>query len=370
MNVLLNLRKLVQERSDVRISYFVSRNCPNDAIQVAPGHGFQSVETGLLRLDHLWRLGLVNLASARSGADLLFSPSPHIIPMGSIPVVTTIHDATLITSSSHASWKNVSSRFLAASAARFSKQIITVSNWSKKDVVEIYGLPPERVSVVYEGYDENTFNAAPTEPESLQPVLDHHGIRTPYLFHHGAIQPRKNLVRLIEAYRLLLERHSQLDLQLVLAGPLGWRYEEILRAANETTGRGKVILTGPLPAEQLAMLVKGAAACVIPSLYEGFCLPMIECMACGVPTVVSSASCLPEISGGVLRYFDPKSVEDIAGTIWDVMDNPSLQAQLSRKGKERSARFCWRKCAEETLEVLLRTAQGSESRYCEAQSAI
>lgn len=368
MNVLRNLPGAISE-ADVNVRYFVSPGSANDAKQLDGGPHSQPVETSLLRLDRLWRLGLANVAASRTGADLLFSPSPHIIPMGTVPVVTTIHDATLITSSSLASWKNASSRFLTAAAARLSKHIVTVSNWSKKDIVEIYGVPPEKVTVVYEAFDHGVFNSSPGHAEKLSEILDKHGIVAPYLLHHGALQPRKNLVRLIQAYRLLLDRHSGLDLQLVLAGPLGWRYEDILRAANENGGRGKVVMTGLLPAERLAELVKGAAACVIPSLYEGFCLPMIECMACGVPTIVSNASCLPEISGGVLHYFDPNSVEDIARAIWDVLDNPSLQAQLIGKGRERSAHFSWRRCAEETLEVLLRTVQASERHAFETQSA-
>lgn len=368
MNVLLNLQRVVRDHPEAEIRYFVSRGCANDATQVSAGPRFQPMDAPLLRFDRLWSLGGVNLAAARAGAHLLFAPTSRVIPLGRVPVVATIHDLTMITSPSLAGWKNAWLRYLTRNAARLSWHVITVSHWSKKDLVEIYDLPPEKVSVVYEGYDRDVFNPELPDPQRQQQLLSQCGIRAPYLFHHGAIQPRKNLQRLIQAYRLLLDRHPGLDLQLVLAGPLGWRYDDILRTAGEAGYRGKVVLTGPLPTDQLAALLKGAAACVIPSLYEGFCLPMLESMACGVPTVVSNSSCLPEISGRVLHYFDPTSVEDMARAIWEVLDSTDLQAQLVRNGKQRAAWFNWERCAEETLQVLLKARKCPGGCYQEPSS--
>src|SRR6185312_3205394 len=130
----------------------------------------------------------------------------------------------------------------------------------------------------------------------------------------------KNLVRLITAYRRMLAGNSQLDFDLVLAGPLAWQHEETVNAAqDDNPNKGKVILAGALTDRDLSLLLRGASLEVIPSLYEGFCLPMIEAMACGIPTVASNSSCLPEISGGVLRYFDPTSVEDMARSMETVL---------------------------------------------------
>src|SRR6266436_4295110 len=126
------------------------------------------------------------------------------------------------------------------------------------------------------------------------------GIERPYLLHHGTIQPRKNLKRLIEAYHLMLADYADLDFDLVLAGQQGWASDEIVNAATDSRGRGKVILAGVLGDSELSLLIKGASLAVVPSLYEGFSLPMVESMACGVPTIASRTSCLPEISGNVL----------------------------------------------------------------------
>jgi len=164
------------------------------------------------------------------------------------------------------------------------------------------------------------------------------------------MKPNKNLKRLLHAYQALRERNTNLDLDLVLVGPLGWEYEGVLAAASR--GPGNVVLTGPLADEELAILVKGASLSVIPSLYEGFCLPMVEAMACSTPTIASNVSCMPEISGGVLRYFNPLSEEEISASMEEVLENSDLQKDLAEKGSARANQFDWQRCAEETLAVL------------------
>ncbi len=115
-----------------------------------------------------------------------------------------------------------------------------------------------------------------------------------------------------------------------------------------------MILTGALANTDLALLLKGAVLAVVPSLYEGFCLPMVEAMACGAPTVAANASCLPEVSGGVLEYFDPLSVEDMSDCMQRVLESEGLRKALSRKGRERARVFDWQRCAQETLDILKR----------------
>jgi glycosyltransferase involved in cell wall biosynthesis len=206
---------------------------------------------------------------------------------------------------------------------------------------------------VYEGYDGELFSCIPPDAVLLKQLQLLLGINRPYILHHGAIQPRKNLPRLIAAYRQILVRNPQLVLDLVLAGPLAWQHEETLNLANaDNTGRGKVILTGALSDRDLSLLVRGASLEVIPSLYEGFCLPMVEAMACGVPTIVANTSCLPEISGGVLRYFNPTSVEDMADSMEAVLLSRDLQTELAERGRERAQKYSWDLCAQETVAVL------------------
>ena len=250
-------------------------------------------------------------------------------------------------------------RFSMWCSAKNSRHVITDSEWSRRDILDIYGLPEKRVSVVYLGYDRGLFNSAPANPEKQQDILLRFGITKPYIFHHGVVQPRKNLKRLIAAFRMLKQSNRNLDLQLVLAGPLGWRFAEVVEAANSGGPEKDIIFTHSLPDSDLALLLKGAVLTVIPSLYEGFCLPMVESMASGVPTVTSNTSCLPEVSGGDLRYFDPLSVEDMKETMQSVLEDSSIQSSLIRAGLERASRFSWETCARETLQILIKSASSS-----------
>jgi glycosyltransferase involved in cell wall biosynthesis len=252
-------------------------------------------------------------------------------------------------------------RFCLWSSAKFSQAIITCSQNSKADLVNTYGVPESKISVISHGYDKDIFNSAIPDPALVKILLEGLGIHRPYLLHHGAIKPNKNLKRLIQAYRLLLERNRNLDFDLVLAGTLGWEYEEVLKAANDNAGsRGNVVLTGALSDADLVLLIKGATLAVIPSLYEGFCIPMVECMACGIPTIAANSSCLPEISGGVLRYFDPQSVEAIAACMQEVLEDDSLRKELIEKGRLRANAFGWRRCAKETLALLAQLARNDQ----------
>jgi glycosyltransferase involved in cell wall biosynthesis len=243
-------------------------------------------------------------------------------------------------------------RVLLKGCARFSRMIITSSECSKRDIVALLGVAEEKVVVIHDGCDQSLFNAEPPDIAALARLRGRLGIERPYLLHHGTIQPRKNLKRLIEAYRLMLADYADLDFDLVLAGQLGWASDEIVNAAVNCVGSSRVILPGVLGDSDLALLIKGASLAVVPSLYEGFSLPMVESMACGVPTIASHTSCLPEISGNALAYFDPLSIEDMASCMHKVLHDSELSSRLRHKGIERARQFTWERCASETLNVL------------------
>lgn len=351
-NLFNEFRRMAAEDSSIDIRYFVSPGYSEEILASKSSPGFEAVSTQLLGWDRLWRRGLVSYAAMRARADLIFSPSPQIVPLGLVPVAVTIHDAIPIRLSRHIAGNNRGLRMFTWVAARMSQRVLTDSEHSKKDLIEIYNLAPEKVSVVHLGYDQSTFNSAPGNSPAQASLLARLGIHGPYILHHGMVQKRKNLAKLIEAYAILLNRHRDLGYELVLAGPFGFGSEEIRRMADEGVTQGKVKFTGPLPAEELAQLIKRASLCVIPSLYEGFCLPLVEAMACGVPTIASNSSCIPEISGGVLRYFDPQSEEEMAATMEVVLEHSDLQRELVRNGLKRASEFNWRRCAQQTIAAL------------------
>lgn len=351
-NLFLEFQRLAAEDHSIDIRYFVSGGLSEEILASKSSYGFEARPTQLLEHQWLWRLGLVNYAAMRSGADLIFSPSPQIVPLGLIPVAVTIHDAIPLKLHRDIVGGNAGLKSFTWVAAKISQKILTDSEHSKNDLVELYNLAPEKVSVVHLGYDRATFNSSPGDPESQACLQERLAIHGPYILHHGMVQKRKNLAKLIDAYAILMNRYRSLGYQLVLAGPFGFGSEEIRRMAERSVMQGKVVFTGPIAAPMLAQLIKGASLCVIPSLYEGFCLPMVEAMACGVPTIAATSSCIPEISGGVLRYFDPYSEEDMADVIAAVLEHSDLRRELARNGLNRASQFSWRRCAQETIAAL------------------
>jgi glycosyltransferase involved in cell wall biosynthesis len=309
----------------------------------------------------LWLLGGMAIHTARVRPDVVFLPTAHhSIPGRCSPVVTTILDAmpkrlppglTGHAPMLHAmTWLN----------AKLASKVITISCWSKRDLVEIYGLDPDKVHVTYLGYDRQFYNEASPHSEASAALLDRFGIRRPFVLSHGMVQIRKNVHRLIQAWDLMTQRNKTFDPQLVLAGPMGFGHTQILKVREASPSRNRIILTGELPVAELSALVKNASLCVIPSLYEGFCLPMVEAMACGVPTVASKSSCIPEVSGGVLEYFDPYSIEEMAGTIQRALEDSALRSRLREQGLGRAAQFSWERCAQQTMRIFTETSASHE----------
>lgn len=359
-NLLSEFKRLVSADSGLEFCVFAPGNGGNDAASLQSGPNFEIERSRLVSLDRVWRVGGAGFAARRAHADVIFCPTTSTLPVGTVPVVCTIHDATAVTMPSHSQRVTLLLRSLLWWVAKFTKTVITVSEYSKKDLMELYGLPDSKVAVIYHGYDKSRFNTDPINHEQRRAMLNRLGIGRPYIVHHGTIQPRKNLERLIRAYRLLLSRNTNLEVDLVLAGDRGWECAQIYASAG-SPGRGRVHLPGALSDTELAILIKSAALAVIPSLYEGFCLPMIECMACGTPTIASNTSCLPEISGGRLIYFDPLSLEDMADCMERALENTYIRHQLIEGGIERAAEFDWSKCARQTLDILKRGARNGHS---------
>src|SRR5882724_8348848 len=313
----------------------------------------------ILGRKRIWSLGGMALRTASVRPDLVFLPTgQHCVPASLAPVVTTILDAIPRRIPSLVGRGSTRLHMMTWLNAKLATKIITISSWSKRDLIEVYGLNPADVEVTYLGYDKQQYNEAPADDGASAALLGRFGIRRSFILHHGMVQLRKNVHRLIQAWDRIRKRHKDLDAQLVLAGPMGFGHEEILRIREASPNRDEIILTGALPDTELATLVKSAFLCVIPSLYEGFCLPMVEAMACGVPTVASNSSCMPEVSGGVLEYFDPLSVEQMAETMVRVLEDSDLRKSLREKGVQRAAEFSWQRCAQETLRVFAATVAG------------
>jgi glycosyltransferase involved in cell wall biosynthesis len=239
-------------------------------------------------------------------------------------------------------------------AARRATRLIAVSHSTAADLQRIYGLPPERVQVVYEGVDSR-FRPV-RDPDRLADTRRRYALDArPYLLAVGTVQPRKNLLGLLRAQRVLLDSMGS-GVQLVLAGRPAWGKGEAEREVRRLDLTSSVRLLGYVGDDDLPALYSGALAYVQPSFYEGFGLTVLEAMACGTPVVASNTSSLPEVVGGAGLLVDTNNPREIASALNRLIDKPALRAELAVAGPRRAAEFTWDRCARETLAVLLETA--------------
>lgn len=294
--------------------------------------------------------------------DLLFAPNFVPPPTRTRRLVLTVHDLAfkLFPHTAPMATHRWLSR-LDASLRRASK-IIVVSEQSRRDLLDLYPVEPDRVSVVPLGVDVEVFRPAPKA--EVTAVRRHYGIEGPYLLSLTGIEPRKNFPRIIQAYASLPE-----DLRpvLVLAGPVAARNPEgwdLLRTALDNLPshvRKQIVLTGYVPEQKKVALISGAQALVYPSLYEGFGLPVIEAMACGVPVLTSIVSALPETAGEAALLVDPHDPEAIAQGIDRLLTDRALRETLRVAGMARAASFSWEETARRTVQILHQADDSSSS---------
>ena len=321
-------------------------------------HGLKldpAVELKAMPFPRLWTHARLSREMLQQPPDRLFVPA-HVLPLlHPAHSVVTVHDLGYLyfpqahtpTARAYLDW---STRF----SARQARQVIAVSQATRQDLIRHYDLDPARVTVVHHGYDRQHFQPV-TDPMLIETARRQYNIGPGrFLLYVGTLQPRKNLVQLMDAFEELIADRQFEDVQLVLAGRPGWLSEPILaRAARLEAARPRrVVLTGYLADEHLPALLSAATAFVFPSLYEGFGMPILEAMACGCPVVCSNSSSLPEVAGNAALYHHPLDKEALTDQLSRLLTQPTLAATLRQKGLEQAARFSWEACAAQTWQVL------------------
>jgi len=325
-----------------------------------------------------------NLYTNKPKPDVFFTPSHYAPRLAPCPTVISIMDLSYVhfpemfKKSDLFQLKNWT-----AYSAKNAKKILTISKASKDDIIKVYKVPEDKVVVTYPGVKFEIRNSkfeTNSRPKADQPmaekfkmqmtklISEKYGIKGDYILFVGTLQPRKNIVRLIEAFSLVChpERSEgsrdssatpQNDMELIIVGKKGWLYEEILEAPKKFGVQDKVKFLDFVPDEELPSFYKNALCFVLPSLYEGFGLPVLEAMKYGCPVITSNVSSLPEAGGDAALYVDPKDVSDIADNLRLMIEKPQLRKELIKKGYEQVKKFSWEKTAKETLKTLEEVAK-------------
>jgi glycosyltransferase involved in cell wall biosynthesis len=271
--------------------------------------------------------------------NIYFSPAHYLPLFCPVPQVVTIHDLAYLYFPDDFTKKDLwQLRNWTGSSIKKARQIIAVSKTTKKDIVKNYEVDENKVSVVYNGYEKQTVEK--TSAVKLKK----------YILFVGTIQPRKNLEILIDAFDKFVK--TNIDFKLMIVGKKGWLYESIFEKVRIMKLEDKIIFTDHVADKELVWYYKNAFCLVLPSLYEGFGIPVLEAMNYNCPVIASFSSSLPEVGGDASLYFDPKNSDDLLDKFNILKNNSKLRKELILKGKQRIKDFSWGKCGKETLEVI------------------
>ncbi len=308
----------------------------------------------------LWMQLSLPAALRRLGVPLCHFTN-YLAPLVSpCPYIVTIHDMSLFKHGSMHTRRSLwSVRSLLPFGARRAAAVVAVSESAKLDIVAELAVSADKVEVIHEAA-ARMFKPLDA-PEDRLRVVAAYDLDTPYILSVGTIQPRKNLLRLLEAYARLVKAGR--PEQLALVGQLGWKYRSLLNEIERLHLKERVRLTGYVPDSDTPAIYYAARALAFPSLYEGFGLPILEAMACGTPVLTSNCSSMPEVAGGAALLVDPLSTDSIEDGLRRILGDEALRERLRSDGLARAAQFSWTRAAEETVRLYAReVGRGCQTR--------
>jgi glycosyltransferase involved in cell wall biosynthesis len=262
--------------------------------------------------------------------------------------VVTVHDMTFFNMpEAHQRVKILYFRFFIRADVRFADKVIFDSHSSMTDCITRLGAPRGTSTVVHLGKSE-AFRAD-LAASGIRRVREKYGLNAEFVLSVGTIEPRKNLSRLVSAFASICGRHP--DLLLVIAGMKGWMYDGLMQTVKDLNLESRVIFTGFVSEEEKPFLIAAAKVFAYPSLYEGFGIPVLEALACGIPTVTSNVSSLPEVAGDAALTIDPYNVAELSSALERLISDELLRERLAREAVRQAAKFTWAKTAMMTREA-------------------
>lgn len=278
-------------------------------------------------------------------ASIYHEPSFFPANVDCCPQVFTLHDLSLLnTPQFHPKDRVAFFRLFFRRRIHFASHIITVSEFMKREILNLLHLPSDKVTAIHLAPSSNFY---PRSSLTVEKVMEKYSIRNPFIIAVGSIDPRKNLRLILHALDII--NHN--NLMLALVGWKGWGYEEFKEILSRINSKERVRFLGYIPDDDLAALYSGSHCLVYPSLYEGFGLPVIEAMACGCPVICSNTSSLPEVAGEAAIFINPHNPEELADAIMLLLENESQRQQLIHLGFYRASKFSWEKTAEDTVKL-------------------
>ncbi len=310
-----------------------------------------NVEIRVLPKKKIWTQTVLAKELKKNPPDIFYSPSLQTPLYGNCPKVCTIFDIAYYDFPQEFTWSSrIKAKLRLHSAIRTNQLFITISESSKKSITELFPNIKDKLHRVYLGVSNEVSKV--TEEEQIQ-IRKKYGIGEPFILFVGRIQPRKNIIRLIESYEQLCDNHPDIPHHLVIVGSLGWLYESILKKMNESKYKDKIHYLGYLENEkEKVALLSATSVLVLISLWEGFGLPVIEAMNCETPVLASNCSSIPEIVGDCGILVNPYDVTEITQKLHTLLTDDNLRIELARKGKQRAKLFTWENTAKEILTIL------------------
>jgi glycosyltransferase involved in cell wall biosynthesis len=349
------LRNLLANLAIIENEYVFHVLCPSkEALRGLPPDRFRFVpaKSPIYSLSEQWEI-----ARLARHARLLHSPHYNAPLLHRGNLVVTIHDLIHVTDPAFK--RTLAARFYARPmfnlVARRADQLIADSEFTKQQIVEHLAIPPSKVRVVYLGVSDHF---CPQERKQaflrVSPLL---GLNCPYVLFVGNLKPNKNVKTLIHAFSQMCAHRDFGHQLLILGDDRKWK-AGLIRECEKLGISDRVRFVPHVPYEDLPWVYAAAEALVMPSLIEGFGLPLLEAMACGTPVVCSRAASLPEVAGDAAEYFEPTSADDLAAALEGVLGSRELQETLRRKGRERVRLFSWDECARRHYEAYRQALQG------------
>lgn len=353
----LSLLKAMK-RLELKSTYFLfHKNQLSNAMEEFTGQRDFVLCHSPSRSETLWSQVWLPLDAIKNNIDVLFCPTMRAPFLHSCPTVMTIHDLLFLKYPQFfPRFDRVYMSWMLSLVSRSCNHFITVSESTRSDIIDILGIPPGRITTIYEGVDD-VF--APVEKDFAREQLAQENIIVPrqYILYVGTIEPRKNLTNLLLAY--VRARQHGIQHKLVIAGKRGWLAEDFWRLLYDQEKNGHIIYLGHIPDRLLPLLYAASDLFVYPSLYEGFGLPPLEAMACGVPVLVNDTPALVEICGTAAEVVDAQSIDSFTNALESLAVDSLHRRTLVQRGFERTKMFSWKSSAQSTFEILSRATDGS-----------